>query len=157
MSDADRNFRFLKNLHEHRDRVAKYLNRFACQLIGRGDIHDNSKFGPQEFPLYANAIDDFEKYPFGSEGYLKVKESIASATAHHFKYNRHHPEHHANGFDDMDLVDLMEMICDWKAATLNHPEAPGDMRRSLEFAIKKYNISPQLAKILENTIKNHNL
>lgn len=147
----------MQNLHEHRDRVGRYLNQFAAQIMFRGDIHDNSKFGPNEFPIYASAIDEFEKHKFGSEGYLKAKESIAPAVKHHFQHNRHHPEHHKNGIDDMDLVDLLEMVCDWKAATLNHPDAPGNMAHSLEFAIKKYNISPQLAKILENTIKNNGL
>ena len=51
----------------------------------------------------------------------------------------------------MNLVDIIEMLCDWKSATQNHPENPGDLKKSIETAAKKYNISPQLTRILYNT------
>jgi len=39
------------------------------------------------------------------------------AIEHHYKNNRHHPEHFNNGIDEMNLVDLIELLCDWKAAS----------------------------------------
>ena len=45
----------------------------------------------------------------------------------------------------------MKMLVDWKAATQNHPEVPGDLTKSIHLAAKKYKISPQLARILYNT------
>ena len=53
--------------------------------------------------------------------------------------------------NDMNLVDVIEMLCDWKSATQNHPAIPGDLKKSIEIASKKYNISPQLTRVLYNT------
>jgi len=130
---------------------------FVKELLTRAINHDNSKFGPEEFPIYASAIDEFEKHPFGTPGYQKAKDSIAIAVKHHYKCNSHHPEYYANEIDGMNLVDLIEMVCDWKAANQNHKDNPGNMQQSLEFAINKYKISPQLAKIIQNTIEHYKL
>lgn len=129
--------------------------KFIQVLQNRSLSHDDSKFGPEEFPVYASMIDEFAKHKFGTDGYIKAKEAISEATKHHFAFNRHHPEYHTNGIDGMDLLDIIEMLADWKAATLNHPDAPGDMVKSLDYAVKKYNISPQLATILLNTIERY--
>jgi len=50
----------------------------------------------------------------------------------------------------MDLSDLVEMLCDWKAATLRHSD--GDIMKSLELNIQRYEIDEQLATVLKNTI-----
>lgn len=123
----------------------------------RGNEHDNSKFEPEEFPYYTAAIDDFNKHPFGSAGYNKAKESLGDAVKHHYAHNRHHPEYFDNGVNGMNLIDLLEMLCDWKSATQNHPEKPGDMRKSIAWATEKYKISPELAQILYNTARDYGL
>jgi len=51
----------------------------------------------------------------------------------------------------MNLIDLIEMICDWKAATLRHNN--GDIYKSIEINRKRFNISDQLTSILFNTIE----
>jgi hypothetical protein len=56
---------------------------------------------------------------------------------------------HAGGMSGMDLVDVIEMYCDWAAATLRH--AHGDLRRSVEVNIARYGIAEPLAGILRNT------
>ena len=117
----------------------------------RGNQHDLSKYESEEFPVYAGQIDEFEKHFYGSDGYNKAKAAIRPATEHHFKHNRHHPEHFPNGIEGMNLVDLLEMLCDWKSATENHPQHPGDLKTSFAVATKKYKISPQLNQILYNT------
>ncbi len=73
------------------------------------------------------------------------------ALDHHYAQNRHHPEHYKNGIDDMTLVDLVEMLCDWKAATLKHND--GNILRSLEINSKRFNMSPQVYNILKNTVE----
>lgn len=127
------------------------------ELNRRSVTHDDSKFESPEFEDYASVIDEFQKHPFGSEGYKQAKAKIDKAVKHHYERNSHHPEHYTDGIEGMDLMDLVEMVCDWKAATLNNPNAPGNMENSLKFGIEKYNISPQLAKVLYNTIKNFKL
>jgi hypothetical protein len=53
--------------------------------------------------------------------------------------------------DGMSLLDLLEMLCDWKAAGERH--ADGSMARSLEINKKRFNISTQLQSVLENSVK----
>jgi hypothetical protein len=49
----------------------------------------------------------------------------------------------------MTLIDLMEMLADWKAATERHDD--GDLSRSLDIQAERFDISPQLVRILRNT------
>ena len=49
----------------------------------------------------------------------------------------------------MNLMDLIELICDWRAAADRH--ADGDISESIKKNIERFNISPQLASILDNT------
>jgi len=55
------------------------------------------------------------------------------------------------GINKMNLVDLLEMICDWKASTLLHDD--GDIQKSIVSESKRFHISPQLVQILKNTVE----
>ena len=59
-------------------------------------------------------------------------------------------EHRRSQLRDMDLIDIVEMLCDWKAASERH--ADGDIRESLQINAKRYGISDDLATVLGNTI-----
>lgn len=139
-------------INAHRLRVFQLMSKISQEVMLRGNRHDETKLDPEELPHYVATIDEFDKHQFGSDGYVKAKDSLGSAVVHHYKHNRHHPEHFNNGIEGMNLVDLLEMLADWKSATQNHPEKPGDMAKSLAWAIGKYKISPQLTQILLNTI-----
>jgi hypothetical protein len=49
----------------------------------------------------------------------------------------------------MTLVDLIEMLADWKAATERHDD--GDLAKSLEVQRERFRLSDQLVAILRNT------
>ena len=51
----------------------------------------------------------------------------------------------------MSLLDLLEMICDWKAATARHND--GDILKSIEINQKRFGYDDNLKKILLNTAK----
>lgn len=140
-------------INAHRLRVFQLMSKISQEVMLRGNRHDETKLDPEELPHYVATIDEFDKHPFGSEGYAKAKESLGPAVVHHYKHNRHHPEHFEGGIEGMNLIDLLEMLADWKSATQNHPENPGNMARSLTLGIEKYKISPQLAIILYNTAR----
>lgn len=55
--------------------------------------------------------------------------------------------------DKMTLVDLIELLCDWVAATKNNRN--GNIHKSIEFNTKRFNLSPQLAQILTNTVNRY--
>ena len=52
--------------------------------------------------------------------------------------------------NSMNLVDLLEMACDWKAASERHND--GNLRKSIEINGKRFEMSAQLIKIFENTV-----
>lgn len=56
-----------------------------------------------------------------------------------------------SGANGMSLLDLIEMLCDWKAATERHTD--GDLRKSLEINKTRFGLSDQLHSILTNTAK----
>jgi hypothetical protein len=55
------------------------------------------------------------------------------------------------GISGMTLLDLTEMLCDWKAATLRHND--GDIRKSIEINQKRFGYSDELKRILLNTLR----
>ena len=71
------------------------------------------------------------------------------ALKHHYEINSHHPEHYEEGIDGMTLFDLVEMFCDWKAASLRHSD--GNFISSLEYNKKRFNMDDQLYSIFTNT------
>ncbi len=56
----------------------------------------------------------------------RTKEHIA-AVEHHMSVNRHHPDCHADP-NDMSGVDLIEMVCDWTAMSLEFDQDGGSAR-----------------------------
>ena len=71
------------------------------------------------------------------------------ALMNHYAINSHHPEFYKNGVDGMDLMDLVEMFCDWKAATERHVD--GSPENSIGINAKRFELSPQLEMIFRNT------
>ena len=70
--------------------------------------------------------------------------------AHHYETNRHHPEHFTNGFKGMNLVDLVEMFCDWVASTSRHKD--GDIYNSIQQNKGRFGYSNELEMIFINTV-----
>jgi hypothetical protein len=54
------------------------------------------------------------------------------------------------GIRGMSLLDVVEMLCDWRAATMMH--ADGDIRKSIEINQKRFGYSDDLKAILLNTL-----
>lgn len=129
--------------------VRKLLSTVVIDLIQRADAHDATKLEPPELPIFVEYTPKLANSTYGSEEYQTFLKDMQPALVHHYAENRHHPEHFPNGIDDMTLVDLIEMMCDWKAATLRHKD--GDINASIERSKARFGISDQLAKILHNT------
>lgn len=85
--------------------------------------------------------------------HITLKE-MNIALQHHYANYRHHPEHFDNGITDMNLVDIVEMLCDWKAASLRHNG--GDIIKSIELSAKRFGCDDQLKQIFINTVKMFN-
>lgn len=143
VSDAET----IKHIHE----VSASLSEFASELLNRGKHHDKSKLESPEREIFANKHSELANTEYGTPEYKSLLEGVRPAIEHHYAKNRHHPQHWPNGINDMTLVDLVEMLCDWKAATKRNKN--GNIRKSIEINAQKFNISPQLKQIFENTVR----
>ena len=120
---------------EHIDRVRRCLSvlaavtEYADELNERANVHDASKFSPEEripyiwlteFHRCRRSGEPFE-YPDGME------DQVRAAIDHHMSTNRHHPDFHADP-NDMSDVDLIEMVCDWTAMSQEFDQDGGSAR-----------------------------
>lgn len=133
----------------HIDLVRDALAAVCAELRRRGTLHDASKLASPEFSVFAAMTPKLAGCTYGSEEYRTFLADMQPALAHHYAANRHHPEHHAHGVGDMTLIDLVEMFCDWLAATKRHND--GNIYRSIEINRARFGLSDQLAQILLNT------
>jgi len=138
---------------EHINRVQNLLSILITDILHRSLRHDKSKLSQPEVSVFAEYTKKLANSEYGGEEYNKNLEFMNVALVHHYLGNRHHPEHFTTGIDEMNLVDLMEMLCDWRAAVERMKD--GDIDKSLEYNKKRFNISDQLYKILKNTIKDY--
>lgn len=135
----------------HIERVRNLLNQMAIDLLKRGEAHDQSKLESPEVELFTEYTPKLAATTYGSPEYDGYKKSMGPALEHHYAKNSHHPEHWPNGINDMNLLDLLEMFCDWKAAGERHNN--GNILKSIEVNANRFGISPQLVEIFQNTAK----
>jgi len=136
---------------KHISNVGMYIGVIINLLYKRALAHDSSKLESPEVEGFTAHTAKLAATTYGSDEYHKsLQEDLKPALIHHYAKNRHHPEHYPNGIEDMTLVDILEMICDWKAATLRHHD--GNILKSIDHNTERFNIDPQLAKILKNTV-----
>jgi hypothetical protein len=137
--------------HEHIFHVRDRLTMAVGELIERAADHDRSKLEEPELSVFNEYTPKLRDSTYGSDEYKTFLEGMGEGLRHHYAANRHHPEHFEDGIRGMNLIDLVEMLCDWKAATLRH--ADGDIRRSIEQNQERFGYSDELKAILLNTLE----
>jgi hypothetical protein len=145
MADYDSTADTLK----HSLRVGELLGPLIHDLVDRSVRHDRSKTEPPELDLFNEFTPKLRDSTYGSEEYEGLFLAAMEGLKHHYASNRHHPEHFTYGINGMTLVDLVEMLVDWKAASERH--ATGDLRKSLAIQRDRFSIGDQLLQILTNT------
>lgn len=96
----------------------------AMELLRRAHEHDQSKLVEPEltgFDYWRRKLDEVEHDSPEYKAHLKEMDELL---AHHYEHNRHHPEHFDNGIHGMNLIDLLEMLCDWLAAARRQEDVP---------------------------------
>jgi hypothetical protein len=136
----------------HSLRVAELMGELIKELLDRSVRHDLSKTREPERAVYDKVVPPLRAATYGSAEYLTLVEAMGEGLRHHYAHNRHHPEHFANGINGMTLVDLLEMLADWKAAT-ERTTSHGDLAASLTINRERFDIAPQLMDILVNTAR----
>lgn len=138
---------------DHQQRVGILIDTLAADLDNRAETHDASKMESPEVETFDEYTPKLRNSTYGSDEYKGFLASMGDGLAHHYAHNRHHPEHFDDGIDGMTLVDLIEMLADWKAAGERH--ANGSMARSLEVQQGRFEIGDQLQRILTNTAEHY--
>lgn len=136
---------------QHIFTVQGFLNKVITALQNRLVKHDQTKLQTPEVELFDEVTDKLHGLTYGSPEYDAMRARLKPALDHHYQHNRHHPEHFKEGIKDMTLVDLCELICDWKAASLRH--ADGNIRKSIEANQQRFGYSDELKKIFVNTVE----
>lgn len=138
--------------HEHIQMVQGFLHGAAEELIKRAAVHDQSKLSSPEKEVLDEETPRLAGSTYGSPEYGEALVRMKVMLDHHYAHNSHHPEHHKDGITGMSLFDLLEMICDWMAATKRHKD--GDILKSIEINQKRFGYSDELKQIFLHTV-NH--
>lgn len=135
----------------HIETVRNYMNLIIRLIMNRQEEHDQTKLQSPEAELFEEYTEKLRGCTYGSDEYKAFLKELEIPLRHHYDAYRHHPEHFENGIRDMNLVDLIEMVCDWKSSTMRH--ADGDIMKSIEINQKRFGYSDELKAILINTAK----
>ena len=139
------------NTYEHIQQVRYYLLDVAKRLIHRSFEHDASKLQSPERETFDEYTPKLRDSTYGSEEYKRFLAGMGDGLAHHYEVNDHHPEHFEDGIAGMNLLQITEMLCDWKAATLRH--ADGDLGRSIEQNAERFGYGDEIKRLLSNTAR----
>jgi hypothetical protein len=126
---------FARRTKEHIERVRQCIfliadkTPYADELRQRAAVHDDSKFSDAEREPYTwlteyyrcRRVNEPFSYPPG------VTDLVRLAIEHHVTSNRHHPDFHSDP-NEMSDVDLIEMVCDWTAMSIEFGQDEGSAR-----------------------------
>lgn len=137
--------------YQHIMRVQGLLTLWLIDLSRRIRDHDRSKLAEPEKSAFDAASRKLAGLTFGSPEYERSRADLGDALKHHYSVNRHHPEYFgAEGFGGMNALDLLEMICDWQAASERHID--GNINSSIRVNRKRYGFGDEIEKIIRNTL-----
>ena len=136
-----------KETLEHIELVGRFIDLIANRLTMRGINHDMSKLESPEREIFKEYLPWIKTSAYGTKEHDETLKKMRPALEHHYANNPHHTEFHSDGINGMNLVDLVEMFCDWVAVSMDK----GDFHDSLKISSIRFNMSKQLETIFENT------
>lgn len=134
---------------QHIHTVQAYLRQVVTDLQARAHVHDQSKLVTPEVEVFDVVTPKLRGLTYGSDEYKASLAEMGEGLAHHYAANDHHPEHFGDGIHEMHLGQLVEMLCDWKAATTRH--ADGDLERSIRQNAERFGYGDEIRELLLNT------
>jgi len=136
----------------HIHRVQELMYRLMNLLMKRCEAHDKSKLSEPEKSGF-EAMDNEPYYPYGSPEYFDKLKRYSDILNHHYKLNPHHPEHYSGFISEMDLLDILEMVCDW--ASRRGGLSDKEMIDLVEQQSERFSIPSELSSILLNTMQRY--
>lgn len=137
----------LKHIGAVQDLGGLVIKDFVRRL-GR---HDHSKLLPPEKACFDEISVRLRATPYGSPGYRETLAEFKPALEHHQTLNDHHPEAFADGIHGMNLLQLLELCCDWIAASRRHLD--GDVLQSLVISQERFGMTDAEVALVERTIR----
>jgi uncharacterized protein DUF5662 len=135
----------------HSLRVGDVMVTMLQEGMRRAVQHDLSKTRPPEVAAFDRQSARLKDLEYGTPAYSNSLVDLGEALEHHYAVNRHHPQHFEQGIDGMTLIDLLEMLADWRAATERMRPGTGDLRTSIAINAQRFGISEQLVNVLLST------
>ena len=136
---------------EHIGKVRYHMATILANLAERSNAHDLSKLEEPELSGYESLRQAMQGVEYGTPAYKAVLAAHEGIIQHHYASNTHHPEHWPNGVEDMSLLDIIEMLADWKAAS---ERGERGFQHSLEVSIARFHFDDdRIGQILINTAK----
>lgn len=140
--------------YQHISHVRGYLLDCAVDLMRRAHEHDNSKLRPPEREAFDRSTARLKRLEYGSSEYEEARSELGGALGHHYAHNDHHPEHFAENFDPpiagMNLLQVLEMLCDWLAAVKRMEN--GSIYKSIELNQARFGYSDDFKLLLIRTV-----
>ena len=139
----------VKHILKHKKSVRKKLMFIASEITKRAVSHDDSKLQTPELEWLIQ-MDKEPKYQYGTPEYFDKMRRWEKFFKHHYKNNRHHPDHFSNGVSDMTIVDLCEYVSDIISYYDElHPEGA---IKTIAAQAERFKLDDQLVQILKNTL-----
>jgi hypothetical protein len=138
-----------KDTVKHIRQVRKNIGIVLRELRLRSKLHDRSKLQKEEKAGFDEYTPKLAGSTYGSGEYKEFLKELKPYLNHHYAHNSHHPEHYEQGIRGMSLIDLLEMFCDWYAATKRHNN--GDIMKSISINQERFGYSDDLKAVFENT------
>ena len=139
----------IESILNHKKSVKEKLLFLARELEKRAINHDNSKLQYPELDWLIQ-MDKEGRVKYGSKEYFDKMNRWKIFFDHHYKNNKHHPEHFRDNIDGMNLVDLIELFCDIQSYVVEpHVDKALDIFNNYD---KRFHIDEQLLQILKNTM-----
>ena len=135
----------------HIETVRNYLNLMIRELLHRGEHHDQSKLEDPEVKLFDEFTHELRGLTYGTPEYEESLKKLEPALKHHYAHSRHHIAHFDNGIRGMNIIDIVEMLCDWKASSLRQDD--GNILIDLKKNQERYGFSEELYEIFANTFE----
>lgn len=145
--------------YAHIRRVQDFMVKVYHNIHQRMNVHDKSKLVEPELSAFNIATPKLAALEYGSKEYQQSLDDLGPALQNHYEQNDHHPEHYENGVRGMSLMALIEMLCDWRAAServaqrTDDPEAMKTFESGLIHNKERFDISDDLYEILLNTAR----
>lgn len=137
---------YLLETKKHIEQVQQCLKDICSKLQLRSYDHDMSRYRRPGSLKFREVYSELKETEGNDEIHLSILEKLRILREKYFKTCRYCPESHDNNVSEMNLVDLLELLSDWKADS-------SDLKKTIIENQKKYKYTDELMNVLLNTAK----